>query len=151
MKKQDAVIMTDDAKNEKVIIEGKFDSSKAWISLFVLSVALLLSAVLMMAGERVPECVVLCVLAFFLSFAGMFFCKRDERVEFYITENFIYRKNFFARQSVISVDALRAVELMSFGTIMIITSYGSVSCSMLSNCTDVFEVLVNLINENNNK
>ena len=147
MREHGTAVMTDETQTKEIIMQGKFDSSKARVSLFLLSAGMLIAGALASAGAHYSECVVLCSIALVLSFFGVYFCRRDERVDFYMTEHFIYRKNFFGRQTVISFDAVRGVELVSFGTVLIMTTYGQLSCHMMSNPKEVFDAITEILDE----
>ena len=147
MKKNDTVVMTDNIDTKRIMTEGIFDSKKAWISMFALSLVMLVSGALTAAGGYTAGCVAFCVISFVLSVFGMFFCRRDSRVKLIITEGGIYRKTFFGRQTVIPLEVVCGAELTVLGTVSVYTLSGKLFCHMLSNAEDVFKTLKTILEE----
>ena len=132
-------------ESEEIIIEGKFNSRRVWLTLLICSVSGILLAVFSLSKANPRACFVLCLLSLLLSILGSVAYIRDSRVKLEVTKHCIYRKTILGRHTYLPIDEICAVDKKWLGSVSFYTRVGKFDCALLDNKDDVFLAIKELL------
>ena len=122
-------------------ISGRFNSKPTWITLFILSLAALLSSLRALSLIKPKTCIVLCIAALILSFAGTFAGIYASKTRLEITDEFIYCKKLFGRELYLPIDSVTGIKTGFSGNICICAPSFRIRCTYVRNNHEIADAV----------